>query len=202
MYHRIFKRLFDLILSLSGLIILSPVLFLICLFQVFEHGTRPFFFQTRAGLCGKPFKVMKFKTMNDRKDENGKLLPDEIRITKIGRVLRTFSLDEIPQLLNVIFGEMSLIGPRPLPMSYVARYNDVQRRRLEVRPGITGYAQVNGRNFLDWNKRFALDVHYVENLTFRMDISIIMKTIGKVLKQDGVLPDGKSSVDTFKGDIN
>src|SRR5690606_23951345 len=128
----------------------------------------------------------------------GKLLPDEIRITKIGRVLRTFSLDEIPQLLNVIFGEMSLIGPRPLPMSYVARYNDVQRRRLEVRPGITGYAQVNGRNFLDWNKRFALDVHYVENLTFRMDISIIMKTIGKVLKQDGVLPDGKSSVDTFK----
>jgi len=201
-YRRIFKRLFDLILSLSGLIVLLPVLFIICLFQVIDHGLSPFFFQTRAGLFGKPFKVVKFKTMRDERDGDGKLLPDEFRITRFGRILRTLSLDEIPQLVNVIIGEMSLIGPRPLPMSYVTRYNAVQRKRLHVRPGITGYAQINGRNFLDWNKRFELDVYYVENLTFVMDITIIMKTIGKVLKQDGVLPDGKSSVDTFKGDVN
>lgn len=202
MYRKFIKRIIDLVFGLGGILISSPVLLIIFVAQVIDHGVRPFFFQTRAGLHGKPFKVIKFKTMNDRKDENGKLLPDDMRITRIGKWLRMFSLDEIPQLLNVIIGEMSLIGPRPLPMSYVGRYNTAQRKRLDVRPGITGYAQVNGRNTLDWNRRFELDAEYVEKLSFRMDLMIVLKTIGKVLNRDGVLPDGKSSVETFKGNSN
>ena len=178
---------------------LFPVLLILLLFQVIDHGVKPFFLQTRAGLNGMPFKVIKFKTMTDTRGCDGKLLSDDQRITKLGKWLRLLSLDEIPQLFNVIYGDMSLIGPRPLPLSYVERYNAEQRRRLDVRPGITGYAQVNGRNNLDWNARFKLDVEYVDNLSFALDVKIILKTIGKVLKQDGVQPDGKSSVETFRG---
>lgn len=199
MYRRYLKRIMDVLLASIIILILLPLLVLIALLSLIQNRGGVFFLQKRAGLYGEPFKVIKFKTMNDRKDENGKFLPDDIRITRIGKWLRVFSLDEIPQLLNVVKGEMSIIGPRPLPMSYVERYSPIQRRRLNARPGITGYAQVNGRNNLDWDKRFELDVLYVDKLSFWMDITIIFNTIVKVLKRDGVLPDGKSSVDTFKG---
>jgi len=186
MYKIFFKRIIDFILSFLGFIIISPVfLFLWVWLSIANKGAGAFFLQERPGKHEKIFRVIKFKTMNDRCDTSGKLLPDEQRLTRVGKFVRSTSLDEIPQLLNVIKGDMSLIGPRPLLLQYLPLYNEEQKRRHEVRPGITGWAQVNGRNLLQLSKRFDYDVWYVDNLSFSLDFRIFIMTIKKVFqKQD------------------
>ena len=191
MYRYFFKRLFDFMIALAGLIILSPLLLILWIgLSIANKGAGAFFLQERPGKDEKIFKVIKFKTMNDRRDENGNLLPDNERLTKIGRVIRSLSLDEIPQLLNVIKGDMSLIGPRPLLVQYLPLYDEVQRRRHEVRPGMTGWAQVNGRNLLQLSKKFEYDVWYVDNISLSLDFKIFLKTIQKVFKKEDI---GKGS---------
>jgi lipopolysaccharide/colanic/teichoic acid biosynthesis glycosyltransferase len=160
---------------------------------------KPFFYQMRIGKNNKPFRIIKFKTMNDKKDFKGNLLPDENRLTKFGKFVRKTSLDEIPQLLNVIKGDMSLIGPRPLLPQYLPLYNDFQKRRHEVKPGISGWAQINGRNTLDWQEKFKLDVWYVDNISFFLDIKIIFLTIKKVLISEGINSETSSTMEAFKG---
>jgi len=186
MYKFIFKRIFDLVLSLIGFILLLPIFIIIILFLLYSNKGKPFFFQSRPGKDEKIFRIIKFKTMTDEKDEKGDLLPDFERMTKIGSFVRKTSLDEIPQLLNVIIGDMSLIGPRPLLISYLPLYNKEQAKRHNVRPGITGWAQVNGRNTITWKQKFAYDVYYVNNLSFLLDMKILFLTIKKVLIRDGV----------------
>ena len=186
MYKFVFKRIFDLVLSLIGFILLFPVFILIVLILLYSNKGKPFFFQSRPGKNEKIFRIIKFKTMNDQKDEKGNLLPDFERMTKIGNFVRKTSLDEIPQLLNVIIGDMSLIGPRPLIISYLPLYNKEQAKRHDVRPGITGWAQVNGRNTITWKEKFAYDLYYVNNLSFLLDMKILFLTIKKVLLRDGV----------------
>lgn len=187
------KRLFDVIVAVSAFTVFSPLFILISLSLKFSSIGQVFFLHQRPGLNGKPFKVIKFKTMNDKKNEDGKLLPNIERITPLGAFLRNSSLDEIPQLLNVIKGDISLVGPRPLEMRYLPLYSKIQNRRHEVRPGITGWAQVNGRNTISWEKKFELDVWYVDNRTFFLDIKILLLTIRKVLKSEGV---NESKTDT------
>ena len=165
----------------------------------FANDGKPFFFQLRPGKNGKIFKIIKFKTMTDKKDENGNLLPDADRLTKIGSFVRKTSLDEIPQLLNVIKGDMSLVGPRPLLPKYLELYNDFQRRRNEVKPGITGWAQVNGRNSISWEKKFEYDVWYVDNVSFLLDIKILIMTVLKVVKSEGINEQGQATSNEFKG---
>lgn len=197
--YQIIKRLGDIILAAALLALSSPILLvLILLLSIANHG-KPFFFQTRPGLSGKPFRIVKFKTMNDKKDGQGQLLPDSHRITAVGKFIRSTSLDELPQLVNVLKGEMSVVGPRPLLMSYLPLYNDFQKRRHEVKPGITGWAQVNGRNAIDWDSRFALDVWYVENQSFALDLRIIFRTLSKVFLREGVSAEGQATVEYFKG---
>jgi len=199
MYKKYLKRWLELIISICILIILSPI-FLVLTFCLFiANSGKPFFLQSRPGFEGKIFKVIKFKTMTDKLDENGKLLPDSDRMTKLGVFIRKTSLDEIPQLINVIKGDMSLIGPRPLLVQYLARYNSFQFRRHEVKPGITGWAQVNGRNAISWESKFHLDVWYVDNLSFQLDIKIFLMTIKKVLRSDGITQEGHVSSQEFKG---
>jgi lipopolysaccharide/colanic/teichoic acid biosynthesis glycosyltransferase len=181
MYKNFFKRLFDIIASLIGLIILSPIIILLILILSISFKGTPFFLHPRPGKNGKIFKVLKFKSMNDKKDENGDLLPHNMRVTKTGDFIRKFSLDELPQLINVLKGDMSLIGPRPLEVRYLPLYNDFQKQRHNVKPGITGWAQVNGRNTISWDEKFKMDVWYVENMSFLTDIKIILLTIKKVL---------------------
>lgn len=183
------KRVFDLVFSITGFLILLPLFLIICVFLFVMNDKKVFFTQERPGYKEKIFKILKFKTMNDRKDAKGNLMPDKDRLTKIGQLLRKTSLDEIPQLLNVIKGEMSFIGPRPLLVRYLPYYTDQERIRHEVRPGITGLAQVSGRNFLEWNKRLSLDVAYVEGVSLRMDFSIILKTIHRVITSKDVATD-------------
>ena len=180
------KRLFDLMASFLGLIILSPLLILIALLVWYQLGRPVFFKQKRPGLHGKPFYLIKFRSMTNETDEKGNLLPNEKRLTRFGKLLRATSLDEFPELINVIMGEMSLVGPRPLRMRYLKRYNDFQMRRHEVKPGITGWSQVNGRNALSWDEKFKLDVWYVDNHTLCLDIKIILITIYKVFKKEGI----------------
>ncbi len=180
-YKRYFKRLFDFLLSLLGFIIISPIFLILWIWlSIANKGAGAFFFQERPGKNEKIFRVIKFKTMNDRKGASGNLLPDAQRLTKVGKFVRSTSLDEIPQLLNVIKGDMSLIGPRPLRTHYLPLYNDSQKRRHDVRPGITGWAQVNGRNAISWTKKFELDVYYVDNISFFFDLKILLLTIKKV----------------------
>ena len=200
MYRHFFKRLFDLVIALVGLIILSP-LFLILLIwlSIANKGAGAFFVQERPGKDEKIFKVIKFKTMNDKRDENGNLLPDSERLTTIGRWIRSLSLDEIPQLINVLKGDMSLVGPRPLLVEYLPLYDEVQRRRHEVRPGITGWAQVNGRNAISWQEKFAYDVWYVDHLSLSLDIKILLKTIEKVFKREGINSDTAVTMEEFRG---
>lgn len=186
MYKAFFKRFFDLVLSFAGIILLSPIFFLVWIALAFAKQGNPFFFQHRPGKNGKIFKIVKFKTMNDRKDADGKLLPDVERLTKVGSFVRKTSLDEIPQLINVLMGDMSLIGPRPLLVEYLPLYDQFERRRHDVRPGITGLAQVNGRNAIDWTTKFKYDVYYVENLSFLMDLKIIIKTLKKVFSSSEI----------------
>ena len=201
MYKHFFKRLIDFFLSFLGFIIISPIFLLLWIWlSIANKGAGAFFFQERPGKNEKIFKVIKFKTMNDRKDASGNLLPDAQRLTKVGKFVRSTSLDEIPQLLNVIKGDMSLIGPRPLLVQYLPLYNETQRRRHEVRPGITGWAQVNGRNAISWEQKFAYDVWYVDNVSLSLDVKILLKTIQKVFKREGISSNSSATMEPFKGD--
>lgn len=187
MYKNLFKRLFDFIISLIALICISPILLVVTIWLHFANkGAGAFYYQARPGKGGKIFKVIKFKSMTDERDENGKLLPDKQRLTRAGRFVRTTSIDELPQLINVLKGDMALIGPRPLLVEYLPLYTPEQARRHEVRPGITGWAQVNGRNFLPFSKRFELDVWYVDHCTLWTDIKIIFMSVKNVLMRKDV----------------
>ena len=199
MYKNFIKPVIDFVLALVGFLFLSPVFVLVAIGLFFANDGKPFFFQLRPGKDGKIFKIIKFKTMTDKKDENGNLLPDADRLTKIGSFVRKTSLDEIPQLLNVIKGDMSLVGPRPLLPKYLELYNDFQRRRNEVKPGITGWAQVNGRNSISWEKKFEYDVWYVDNVSFLLDIKILILTVLKVVKSEGINEQGQATSNEFKG---
>lgn len=199
MYKNFIKPAIDFVLALVGFLFLSPVFVLVTIGLFFANEGKPFFFQLRPGKNGKIFKIIKFKTMTDKKDENGNLLPDADRLTKIGSFVRKTSLDEIPQLLNVIKGDMSLVGPRPLLPKYLELYNDFQRRRNEVKPGITGWAQVNGRNSISWEKKFEYDVWYVDNVSFLLDIKILIMTVLKVVKSEGINEQGQATSNEFKG---
>ncbi len=199
MYRLFFKRLFDFIVAFIGLIILSPIFIVITIGLYFANEGKPFFFQTRPGLNERIFKIIKFKTMNDKKDVNGNLLPDSERLTAIGAFVRKTSLDEIPQLINVLKGDMAIIGPRPLLIQYLPLYNDRQRRRHEVRPGITGWAQVNGRNAISWEKKFELDVWYVDHVAFLTDLKVFFTTFRKVFKREGISADGHVTIEPFNG---
>ena len=181
MYQTFGKRFLDLIVAIMAFILLSPLFFIVLILLFIANKGSPFFFQQRPGKNEKIFNIIKFKTMNDAKDDQGNLLPDAQRLTRIGGFVRKTSLDEMPQLLNVIKGDMSLIGPRPLLVSYLDLYDEVEKKRHNVRPGITGWAQVNGRNAIDWETKFKLDVYYVENLSLALDIKILLKTINNVL---------------------
>ena len=199
MYKNFIKPAIDFVLALVGFLFLSPVFVLVTIGLFFANDGKPFFFQLRPGKNGKIFKIIKFKTMTDKKDENGNLLPDADRLTKIGSFVRKTSLDEIPQLLNVIKGDMSLVGPRPLLPKYLELYNDFQRRRNEVKPGITGWAQVNGRNSISWEKKFEYDVWYIDNVSFLLDIKILIMTVLKVVKSEGINEQGQATSNEFKG---
>ena len=199
MYKNFIKPAIDFVLALVGFLFLSPVFVLVAIGLFFANDGKPFFFQFRPGKDGKIFKIIKFKTMTDKKDENGNLLPDADRLTKIGSFVRKTSLDEIPQLLNVIKGDMALVGPRPLLPQYLELYNDFQRRRNEVKPGITGWAQVNGRNSISWEKKFEYDVWYVDNVSFLLDIKILIMTVLKVVKSEGINEQGQATSEEFKG---
>lgn len=198
-YEKYIKCPQDVALALLALIVLSPVLLIIAIMVKIKLGSPILFKQERPGLNGKIFKLYKFRTMSDEKDEDGNLLPDEVRLGKFGKVLRSTSLDELPSLVNVIRCELSLVGPRPLLVRYLPRYNAHQARRHEVRPGFTGYAQVNGRNAISWEEKFNYDVHYVNNVTFIGDWKIILKTVGIVLKRDGISSDTSVTMEEFMG---
>lgn len=199
MYKIIFKRLLDLILSLLGFLLILPLFLIVLIGLYFANQGKPFFIQQRPGKDAVVFKIIKFKTMNDKKDNDGNLLSDAERLTPIGKFVRKTSLDEIPQLINVIKGDMSLIGPRPLLTQYVSLYNDFQNRRHEVKPGITGWAQVNGRNAISWDKKFELDVWYVDNISFLLDVKIIFKTMQKVVKSEGINAADVATIEPFNG---
>lgn len=197
MYRKCFKRLLDIIISLTALIILSPILLVVWILVRVKLGGPAIFTQQRPGKNEKVFKLYKFRSMTNERDENGELLPDEVRLTKFGKLLRSTSLDELPELFNILKGDMSLIGPRPLLVRYLPWYTEEERHRHDVRPGLTGLAQVNGRNALGWEDRFAYDLEYVNNLTFWMDFKIIGMTVGKVLKRSGTLSGADQTVADF-----
>jgi undecaprenyl phosphate N,N'-diacetylbacillosamine 1-phosphate transferase len=200
MYKHFFKRFIDFTLSIIGFIIISPVFIIVWIWlTIANKGAGALFFQERPGRGERIFKVIKFKTMTDERDAGGNLLPDAERLTKIGRFVRSTSLDEIPQLINVIKGDMSLIGPRPLLVQYLPLYNENQKRRHEVRPGITGWAQVNGRNAISWSQKFDYDVWYVDNISLSLDIKILVRTILKVFKREGISSDTSSTMEAFRG---
>lgn len=200
MYRSFFKRFIDFIITVLGLLIISPLLLLITLLLFFSNKGKPFFYQDRPGKDGRVFRLLKFKTMNDKRDARGRLLPDADRLTRVGRIIRSLSLDELPQLWNVLKGDMSLVGPRPLLIRYLPRYNARQARRHEVRPGITGWAQVNGRNAISWEDKFEYDVYYVDNLSFLLDVKIFWLTILKVIKREGINNTVDQTMSEFMGD--
>ena len=200
MYKNFFKRLIDFTIVFIALLIIWPILLFITIWLHFANkGAGAFFTQERPGKNGKIFKVIKFKTMTDERDENGKLLPDAQRLTKVGKFVRSTSIDELPQLINVLKGDMALIGPRPLLVKYLPLYSEEQARRHEVRPGMTGWAQCNGRNAISWTKKFELDVWYVDHCTLWTDIKIIWITIMKVLKRADISQDGQATMEAFNG---
>lgn len=199
MYRDIIKPLFDFLLSLALILFLSPVFILIIILLYFFNQKNVFFFQERPGKDERVFRIVKFKTMTDQKDESGNLLPDEFRLTKMGKFVRKTSLDELPQLFNVLKGDMSFIGPRPLLVSYLPLYNSEQKRRHNIKPGITGWAQVNGRNTISWEKKFEYDVWYVDHLTFSLDVKILLLTVKKVIKSEGINTAGQATTESFKG---
>lgn len=199
MYRSYLKRILDIIVSFVALLVLSPVFLLVMAgLYIANHG-KPFFFQKRPGKNEKIFSIIKFKTMNDKRDAGGVLLPDSERLTAIGIFVRKTSLDELPQLVNVLKGDMSVIGPRPLLPEYLELYSQDQKRRHEVRPGITGWAQVNGRNAISWSKKFELDVWYVDHLSLTLDMKIFFRTIRKVFVREGIYADGQATTEAFKG---
>lgn len=200
MYKHFFKRLLDFFISAAVLLIVWPILLLIAIFLHFANrGAGAFFTQARPGKNGKIFKVIKFKTMTDEKDANGKLLPDAQRLTKVGKFIRSTSLDELPQLINVFKGDMALVGPRPLLPEYLPLYSKEQARRHEVRPGITGWAQVHGRNAISWQEKFRLDVWYVDHCSLAVDLKIIWLTIMKVVKREGISSSTSVTMEPFRG---
>ncbi len=200
MYKNFFKRILDFIISLLALICLSPILLVVTIWLHFANkGAGAFFLQERPGKDAKIFKIIKFKTMTDERDADGNLLPDAQRLTKVGKFVRSTSIDELPQLINVLKGDMALIGPRPLLVQYLPLYSKEQARRHEVRPGITGWAQCHGRNAISWTEKFKLDVWYVDNVSFKTDINIIFTTIKKVIKRDGISQEGNATMEVFNG---
>ena len=199
MYRNIFKPLFDFSLALVLILVLAPVFIMLVVLLYFFNDKNVFFFQPRPGKNEKVFSIIKFKTMTDQKDASGQLLPDELRLTTMGKFVRKTSLDELPQLLNVLKGDMSFIGPRPLLVSYLPLYNTEQKRRHHIKPGITGWAQVNGRNAISWEKKFEYDVWYVDHLTVVLDLKIFLMTIKKVIKSEGINTAGQATTENFKG---
>ena len=199
MYPTFLKPFFDKVIALIVLIFTLPITFTISILLYFYNDGKPFFFQQRPGLGGKIFSIIKFKTMNDRRNSNGELLPDAERLTAVGNFVRKTSLDEIPQLINILKGEMSLVGPRPLLVEYLPLYNARQNRRHEVRPGITGLAQVSGRNAISWQQKFEYDIEYVENISFWLDIKILWLTAMKVLKSEGINSATAATMEKFRG---
>ena len=200
MYRSFIKRLMDVLIVFLGLLVLLPVLLGSAFWLHFANkGAGAFFFQERPGTNGKLFKVIKLKTMTDERDEHGSLLPDEKRLTKVGKFVRSTSMDELPQLINVLKGDMSLIGPRPLLPQYLPLYSKEQARRHEVRPGVTGWAQVNGRNAISWSKKFELDIWYVDHCSFLLDLKIILLTIKKVFVREGINSDDSATMEPFTG---
>ena len=199
MYKKNIKPILDFIISLIGFVVISPIFILVFILLKITNKGNAFFIQNRPGKNGKIFKIIKFKTMTDAKDTNGNLLSDNERLTAIGTFVRKTSLDEIPQLINVLKGDMSLIGPRPLLTDYLHLYNDFQNRRHEVKPGITGWAQVNGRNAISWDKKFELDVYYVEHLSFWLDLKILFLTLKKVIIREGINAEDSATMEPFQG---
>jgi lipopolysaccharide/colanic/teichoic acid biosynthesis glycosyltransferase len=204
MYPRFFKRLLDLSLSFAAIILLSPVLLILAVIGAIAMQGNPFFVQPRPGKKGKDgkekiFKLIKFRTMSNAKDKDGNLLPDDVRLNKYGRFLRSTSLDELPELINILKGDMSIVGPRPLLVKYIPRYTPEQRRRHAVRPGLTGLAQINGRNAITWEERFAYDVEYVDNITFFGDVKVIFSTVTAVFKRSGITSETSVTMEEFMG---
>ena len=200
MYQEYIKRIIDFVFAFAALLILLPIIFLLWLgLTIANKGAGAFFTQERPGLHGKIFKIYKFKTMNDARDGSGNLLPDSERLTPVGSFIRKLSLDELPQLWNVLKGDMSLIGPRPLLPQYLPLYSEEQARRHDVRPGITGWAQVNGRNAISWTQKFVLDCYYVDNISFAFDIKILFMTIKKVIIREGISQEGNATMEFFDG---
>lgn len=199
MYRKYIKRLLDIILSITSIIVLSPILIVVAFLVKKKLGSPILFIQKRPGLHGKIFEMYKFRTMTDEKDINGNLLSDSVRLTPFGKKLRSTSLDELPELFNIFKGDMSIVGPRPLLVQYLPLYNAFQARRHEVRPGLTGWAQVNGRNTVSWQERFKLDVEYVQNVCLKKDIEIIGKTILAVIRRDGISSETSQTMEAFTG---
>ena len=199
MYKQFIKPLLDFLVSLIGLILLSPLLIIFTILLSVVNKGKPFFFQKRPGKSGKNFRIVKFRTMTDERDLKGNLLPDASRLTSIGQLVRKTSMDEIPQLINVVKGDMSIVGPRPLLPEYLRLYSEKQNKRHEVKPGITGWAQVNGRNAISWTQKFEYDVWYVENLSFGLDLKILFKTIKKVLVSEGINTQNMATTEPFNG---
>ena len=199
MYAKYIKRFLDLTLSLCGLVVLSPVLLVLTLLGAYKMKGNPFFTQDRPGKDGKIFKLIKFRSMTCQVDANGDPLPDEVRLTKYGKLLRATSLDELPELLNIVKGDMSIVGPRPLLVRYLPRYNAHQARRHEVRPGLTGYAQAHGRNSVTWEEKFDMDVWYVDHISFKTDLQILIDTVLVVLRRDGISAEGSATMEEFMG---
>ena len=199
MYAKVFKRIFDIFVSLTALTLLFPVLLVLTVTGTAVMGGNPFFTQVRPGKNEKLFTLIKFRSMTNHRDARGELLPDEKRLTRYGRFLRASSLDELPELWNILRGDMSLVGPRPLLVKYLPLYNAEQKRRHDVRPGLTGYAQIHGRNAVSWEERFALDLEYIKNITFRNDLTILRHTVGAVLRREGIHSETAVTMEEFKG---
>lgn len=199
MYARFFKRILDFLLSLFALVVLSPVLLILMILGFIFMKGNPFFTQLRPGKDEKIFRLIKFRTMTNQKDKDGNLLPDNVRLTKYGEFLRSSSLDELPEVINILVGDMSIVGPRPLLVRYLPRYNEVQKHRHDVRPGLTGYAQANGRNAVTWEDKFKMDVWYTRNISFKLDAKIILDTIKCVLKRDGISSESSATMEEFMG---
>ncbi|MDB2435689.1 sugar transferase [Schleiferiaceae bacterium] len=200
--YLLFKRLMDILVASIVLILFSPIILLSLLIQWIEIGSSPVFIQTRPGKNEVPFNIIKLKTMNEKRDSKGNLLPDKDRITRFGRFFRSASIDELPQLINVLKGDMSFVGPRPLLLEYLKLYNEEQRRRHDVRPGITGLAQVNGRNAISWQEKFDYDINYAKDLSFSLDLIILLKTVKKVLNSSDIQSDGQVTMPKFTGNEN
>ena len=199
MYAIFWKRVLDLLISAAALLLLSPLLLVLSCVGAVAMGGSPFFLQTRPGLREEPFRLIKLRTMSNARDGEGRLLPDEQRLNRYGRFLRSTSLDELPELINILKGDMSLVGPRPLLMEYLPLYNESQRHRHDMRPGLTGLAQVNGRNAQSWEERFALDLRYVRDVSLRLDLRILLKTVGAVLRREGISAENSATMEKFTG---